>query len=159
MKKLLLSALCLIFSQVATAGDAGCGLGGLIISKNSKGLQLLATTSNASFLSQPLGITFGTSGCSASGIVSNEKEMQYYVELNQNELIKEMANANGEKLNTLATLAGCASPQGQKAFGTFTQQNLRTIAPVSNTTASEMVHNLKNQMTSSADSLSDCHGS
>ena len=57
------------------AGDAGCGLGGLIIQKNSKILQLLAVTTNHSFLSQEFGITFGTSGCSASGLVMNEKKM------------------------------------------------------------------------------------
>jgi hypothetical protein len=83
MKKLLMVAVLLLGSQAFAAGDAGCGLGSLIISKNSKALQIFAITTNWSFLSQPLGITSGTSNCSASSIVMNDKEIQYFVEVNQ----------------------------------------------------------------------------
>ena len=51
MKTLLISLL-MVFGLNAMANDAGCGLGGEIISKNSKLLQLFALTTNGSFFSQ-----------------------------------------------------------------------------------------------------------
>ena len=98
------------------AGDAGCGLGSVVISKNSKGLQLIALTTNVSISSQPLGITSGTSNCSSSGIVSNDKEIEYYVEVNKSELLKDMAKGDGESLDTFASLYGCQTASSKKDF-------------------------------------------
>ncbi|MGZ5280029.1 MAG: DUF3015 family protein, partial [Pseudobdellovibrionaceae bacterium] len=99
MKTVIFTFLTLIVSSVL-AGDAGCGLGSVIIQKNSKLLQLLAMTTNHSLFTQPLGITSGTSGCSSSGIVMNDKQMEYFVEVNHRDLSREMAQGQGEKLNT-----------------------------------------------------------
>lgn len=160
MKKLLIATLVTFgASSAMAAGDAGCGLGSVIISKNSKGLQLLAMTTNHMFFTQPLGITFGTSGCSSRGLVMNEKEMQYYVELNQQELIQEMANAEGEKLTTLASLAGCQNLSGQVAFADLAQKRMSAIVPTANTTSTEMVQNIKTEIMNSGDALNSCHGS
>jgi hypothetical protein len=158
MKKVLFAVLFMCSAQ-AFAGDAGCGLGSMIISKNSKGLQLLAMTTNASFFSQIFGITSGTSGCSSSGIVMNDKEVQYFVEVNQKELSREMAQGHGQLLATLAEMKGCKNTEAQSAFGTFTQGSYTNIIPASNTSAAEMVSNLNNELAGQKDLQSLCHGS
>ncbi|WP_413585986.1 DUF3015 family protein [Bdellovibrio sp. HCB274] len=158
MKKVLITAL-FLFSANAFAGDAGCGLGSMIITKNSKGLQLLALTTNGSFLSSFFGITSGTSGCSSSGIVMNDKEVQYFVEVNQKELSREMAQGHGQLLATLAEMKGCANTQAQAAFGSFTQNSYSNIIPAANTSAADMVSNLNNELAGQKDLQNLCHGS
>lgn len=128
------------------AGDSGCGLGSVVIQKNSKGLQLLSMTTNATFFSQAFGITSGTSGCSSSGIVMNDKEVEYYVEINQSDLTREMAQGKGEKLNTLAILAGCNGERGKAAFAQFTKERFASIVPNAQVTSSIVVENLKAEM-------------
>jgi hypothetical protein len=144
--KLILVIMLTLFGTATFAGDAGCGLGSIIIQKNSKGLQLLAWTTNGTFLSQPLGITSGTSGCSSSGLVKNDKQIEYFVEVNQDDLSREMAQGQGEKLNVLAQLNGCASPEAQAAFAGMTQVSYEKIIPTSDTLAQDFVQNLKVQM-------------
>ena len=141
-------------SFAMAAGDAGCGLGSLIITKNSKLLQLFAVTTNNSTGSQTLGITFGTSNCSANGIVQNDKQIQYFVEVNQEELTREMAQGHGEKLSTLAALNGCASDSQISAFNAKAQASFSTIVPAAKTTAVDFVNNMKSASVADA-----CHGS
>lgn len=143
----------------AFAGDAGCGLGGIIFTKNAKLLQLFAMTTNSFLLTQPLGITFGTSGCSSSGIVMNDKQIQYFVEINQEELSREMAQGHGEKLATLALLKGCLSNESQKAFAGFTQASYSQILPKANTSPVDMVQNLNTEMAGQTELSQICHGS
>lgn len=157
--KIIFCAILMMFSAQAFAGDAGCGLGSLIISKNSKGLQLFAMTTNFSFFSQPFGITSGTSGCSSSGLVMNEKEVQYFVEVNQEELSREMAQGHGEKLFTLAQMKGCSTETSQKAFGSFAQQSYAKIMPAADTKSFELVHNLNTEMSTQKELAQLCHGS
>ncbi|MGZ3727237.1 MAG: DUF3015 family protein, partial [Pseudobdellovibrio sp.] len=123
--------------------DAGCGLGGLIIKQNTKVMQVLAATTNGSFGSQTFGITFGTSGCSANGLVKNDKQIEYFVEVNQEALTREMAQGHGEKINTLAALNGCATQEQMTAFATKAQASFATIVPTAKTTAVDFVNNLK----------------
>lgn len=145
MKFLLAITLLLTSQVVLAAGDAGCGLGSMIISRNSKLLQLFALTTNSSMGTQLLGITSGTSNCTSSGLVMNEKEIQYYAEANQNELTKEMAQGQGQKLATLAALYGCN--EGQKAqFASMTQQNFESIVPSHDTSAEQMILNLNEKI-------------
>jgi hypothetical protein len=129
----------------AFAGDSGCGLGEVIIQKNSKGLQLLSWTTNGILFTQPLGITSGTSGCSSSGLVKNDQQMEYFVEVNHDDLSREMAQGSGEKLSVLAQLNGCVTPEAQAAFASMTQTSFGKIMPSEKTSASEMVQNLKQQ--------------
>jgi len=144
MKTMIITFLTLIVSS-AFAADAGCGLGSMIIQKNSKVLQLFAMTTNQTLLTQPLGITSGTSGCSASGIVMNDKQMEYFVEVNHSDLSREMAQGQGEKLNTLAALNGCATAEAQAAFAGMTQSSFDKIVPSADVKPTEMVRNLKAQ--------------
>ena len=133
----------LLLGSFAYAGDAGCGLGGMLIKSNAKLPQLGATLLNGTFGSQTFGITFGTSGCSASGIVKNDKQIQYFVEVNQAELTREMAQGRGEKINTLAALNGCMTQEQITAFNTKAQAAFKTIVPEAKTTAVDFVNNLK----------------
>ena len=158
MKKLILVLLASAGIQ-AHAADAGCGLGSVIIQRNSKVLQLLAMTTNSFFFTQPLGITSGTSGCSASGLVMADKEVQYFVEVNQEDLSREMAQGHGEKLATLANMKGCGSNQAQMAFGNFAQKSYERIIPSANTSAVDMVKNLNNEMSSQNELTQLCKGS
>ncbi|MBS1970275.1 MAG: DUF3015 family protein [Bdellovibrionales bacterium] len=162
MKKVLAASVAtalLMAGSSSMAADAGCGLGSIIFTKNSKLIQLFAATTNTSTLTQPLGITFGTSGCSASGLVMNDKQIQYFVEINQEELSREMAQGHGEKLATLALLKGCSSQDSQKAFAGFTQSSYSQILPAANTSAVDMVHNLNAEMAGQAELNQMCHGS
>ena len=144
MKRVLTLASLLItfvsFSSWA-AGDAGCGLGSMIISKNSKGLQLLALTTNGSFLSQPFGITSGTSGCSSSGLVMKDNEIQYYVEINQNEITRQMAMGQGDKVETLASLYGCQTDNSKKTFIEVSRTEFGKIQPHGNVKPNEFIKN------------------
>ncbi len=128
MRNYILTLLLSGISTIAFAsGDAGCGLGSVIISKNSKGLQLLAMTTNTSFFSQPLGITSGTSNCSSSGIVSNDKMIENYVQVNRQEILNDMAMGSGEKLETLAMLYGCSNNQAVADFKLLTKNEFNLI--------------------------------
>lgn len=143
MFKALVAAVLFTGSFAMAAGDAGCGLGSLLISSNTKLMQLFAGTTNASFGSQTFGITFGTSNCSAKGLVMNDKQIQYFVEVNQAELTRELAQGRGEKLSTLAALNGCNSEAQINNFNTQAQAHFQTIVPAAKTSAVDFVNNLK----------------
>lgn len=144
----------LLAGSVSYAGDAGCGLGSLIIKQNTKVMQVLAATTNGTFGSQTFGITFGTSNCSANGLVQNDKQIQYFVEVNQEELTRDMAQGRGEKISTLAALNGCATPEQIKSFNAKAQASFKTIVPAAKTTAVDFVTNMK-----SASIADVCQGS
>jgi hypothetical protein len=131
-----------LLGSAAMANDAGCGLGGMIIKQNTKVMQLLAATTNGTGF-QTVGITFGTSGCTANGLVMNEKQIQYFVEVNQEELTREMAQGRGEKISTLAALNGCATPAQITAFNAKAQASFERIVPNPKTTAVDFVSNMK----------------
>jgi len=126
MKFLTLALAVMISSSVFATGDAGCGLGSLIISKNSKLLQLFALTTNGSFGTQTFGITSGTSNCSASGIVMNDKQQELFVENNYQRIIVEMVQGSGPTLSAFSHALGCS---GEKSadFGSYTQKNYSEI--------------------------------
>ena len=150
-KSVLLTVL--LGSSVALANDAGCGLGSLVIKQNTKVMQVLAATTNGTFGSQTFGITFGTSNCSANGLVQNDKQIQYFVEVNQAELTREMAQGHGEKMVTLAALNGCNTEAEITAFNAKAQANFKTIVPAAKITAVDFVSNMKSSAVSDVCSL------
>ncbi len=158
MKKILVVlalALMTTSSFAAKYGSAGCGLGSMIFEGDQTWWkQVLAATTNGTFGTQTFGITFGTSNCSANGIVSNDKQIQYFVEVNQSELTREMAQGHGEKLSTLAALNGCASDSQISSFNAKAQSSFSMIVPSAKTTAVDFVNNMKSASVADA-----CHGS
>ncbi len=139
------------------ANDAGCGLGSMVISKNSKGLQLFAMTTNNSFFTQPLGITSGTSNCSASGIVVKDREIQYYVEVNQSEITRQMSMGKGEKIETLASLYGCQSESSKQSFIDVSRTQFGRIQTHHALKPDEFLKNLNQVIDENSARLSDCH--
>lgn len=136
----LISVLVLVLSTAAfgSTGDAGCGLGSLIISKNTKVSQTLALTTNATSWSQLFGITSGTSNCSAKGFVKNEAETQYYAEANLPSLKVDMARGSGESLAAFGQLMGCTQSD-MGAFSHAAQSKFSALFPSDNVSASDFV--------------------
>lgn len=150
----LLGTLMFSASQ-ANAQDSGCGLGTMIFKQNTKVFQLLAMTTNDTTFTQILGITTGTSGCRASSIVMREREVQYFAEVNKDDLSREMAQGEGEKLTTLASLYGCTG-EARTDFARMTQSSFARIVPNAETTAVEMVNNLNQEFISNATLTNKC---
>lgn len=125
-------------SVFAAAGDAGCGLGSLIFTKNTKLSQSLASTTNATFYTQLFGITSGTSNCSAKGIVKNEAEANYYAEANLPSLKVDVARGSGESLMAFGQILGC-SGDGLNKFSQAAQAKFTTLFPSDSVTALEFV--------------------
>jgi len=153
----LVTVLVTFISFSSWAGDAGCGLGSVIISKNSKGLQLLAMTTNSYLFTQPLGITSGTSGCSSSGLVMKSKEIQYYVEVNQSEITRQMSMGKGEKVETLASLYGCTSETSKQNFIEVSRTEFGKIQPHTQVKPNEFIENLNQVINENSARLADCH--
>jgi hypothetical protein len=139
-QRLLVLVSALFVSGAALAGDAGCGLGSMIITKNTKISQTLALTTNGSFLTQLFGITSGTSGCSASGWVMNNKEAVQYAETNFQNLKVDMARGSGESLAALTQIVGCAATQSE-SVGQVTRDSFSKIVTSEDITAVDMLQN------------------
>jgi hypothetical protein len=149
MKKLVLAAALILGANAAQAvTDAGCGLGSLIITENTKLMQVLAATTNGIGM-QTFAITSGTSNCTAENFVMREKAVRYFAEVNQQDLTREMAIGAGEKLTTLASLYGCQG-NAQKAFAQMTQSSYGQIVSSQNISAGDMVNNLNSQLKNSS---------
>jgi hypothetical protein len=88
-------------------GQAGCGLGSLIMKPQSA--QSSAAITNGSFGNQTLAITSGTSNCvpSGKGSAMNEMEQQNFFVANFSTLSKEIAQGNGETVTGFAGVLGC----------------------------------------------------
>ena len=112
MKKLIGLALAITFLSVPFAMaeelGSGCGLGKQIFAGQS-GLvpHVLAATTNGTSGNQTIGLTLGTSGCDADGVIKNDRASEAFVEVNFDNLSQDMAQGNGQYLHSLATLMGC----------------------------------------------------
>ena len=126
-------------------GDAGCGLGSVIITKNSKVLQLFVITTNYATGGLTFSMTTGTSNCKVNGIVKKGKELQYYTEVNHEQIIDEIARGKGEHLATIATLFGCES-HSLKAFSADMQANYSSVVSSPNMTSNQLLVNMNSQM-------------
>ena len=154
MKTFLLVSLVIsgfLSSQFAFArgyGDAGCGLGSIIMGKD--GNQVLAATSNDSSLTQPFGISSGTSNCVDDGAVKSSKAIPMFIEVNKTTLAKDAARGDGESIATLAQLMGCKS----KSLGTTLKANYEKIFVESKMESSEIESKIKSAV--SADRAHTC---
>lgn len=140
MKKLLIIFVSL-FSGSAGAvayGDAGCGLGSLVMGSETGVKQILAATTNASGM-QTFGITTGTSNCSEGGVFRAMKEVPAYIELNKLALAKDAARGQGETLAGLSQLMGCEN----RAFGKVIKANYNSIFVESKMDSSQIESRIK----------------
>lgn len=74
-----------------------------------------------------------------------EKAVQYFAEVNKDDLSREMARGEGEKLQTLAALYGCETPASRTQFSKAAQLAYGRILPTSNTSVTDMVKNLNGE--------------
>lgn len=126
-------------------GMAGCGLGSLLITKNSNGMQMLASTTNGTFGNQTFGITSGTLNCTKDGAMKAEAEQIFFAEVNMRHLSRNMAEGQGEFLGAFAELLGCEQ-SAQPTLFELTQSKYESLFPRPDTAPAEMLSALKGEM-------------
>jgi hypothetical protein len=134
-------------------GTAGCGLGSIIFTKNEAGPQILAATTNGTSGNQTFGISFGTSNCTASGLVRKDSEQEIFVHLNYDALEREVVSGKGEKLSTLASMMGCSS---SKEFGSVAKSNYGKLFAKSEPNPSQMLASLKQEIAQNPATSTTC---
>jgi DUF3015 family protein len=133
-------------------GPAGCGLGSLIFEPNSGFTQIFAATTNGTFGSTTFGISSGTSNCNDPP--GGSASAKTFVETNRTALAKDIARGQGETIESLSRLGGCADA---KAVGSSLQKNFDRVFP--NATMSDadvgnsVVDALRSDATLSCDQL------
>jgi hypothetical protein len=130
-KVLVLLAGLLLFSAAAFASDSssGCGLGWMILKKNSLVSSSLRATTNGIFFNATFGMTSGTSGCAKHDIVQNEKKAIHFAEANFGKLMQEMSQGSGEYLTSFSAVLGCKNNAG---FSSAMQKNFSAVADATN---------------------------
>ena len=163
MKKLILVGALVLslvsFSGSAFAagyGDAGCGLGAIVMGDRPGGPQVVAWFLNITGMAS-FAITTGTSHCNPVGLVKLEKEREEFAQKNYSTLVKEMAMGEGENLDTLAGLYGC-SQESHADFGSLVQENFASIVKSDSTNSQEMLSSLNSEMAGHAVLSKSCAG-
>jgi hypothetical protein len=140
---------CITLSGPAFAagfGGAGCGPGSLVAGTAPGAMQLLGVTINVTFSpTQYSAITTGFSNCNPQGLVKLEQERELFAQTNYSSLVREMAEGEGENLSTLAGMYGC-SVESHGEFNSMVQENFEHIVQSENTTSSQMLASLENEM-------------
>ncbi len=127
---------------------AGCGLGYVLFGKdnpNDKVLQILAVTTNGTLGNITFGITSGTLGCTVDGTIKTSLELEMYTVANFTNLSQEMAQGEGEFVNTFASLLG-SSDATRPALLEFFQENYSLLFPSADTTPDEMLATLRTEL-------------
>jgi hypothetical protein len=137
-------------------GAAGCGLGSMVLGSKPGIHQVFAATTNGTFGSQTLGITFGTSNCGDHGLVKISKEREVFAQENYTSLVKEMAQGKGENLSTLASLYQCPAAKHQE-FGAMVQEKFDSLVSSDQTTSTELLSQLEKQITGHPTLANSCN--
>ena len=146
MKKLLVIAL-LASSSIAMADDdAGCGLGSILFEgKSGAAPKILAATTNGTYGNQTFGITSGTLGCQADGVVSSRARLSMFMGTNSERLARDMSVGKGETLEVLANLLNIKA-EDKAAFFQVSQTNFGKIFAPQNQTAGDVLAALQQVM-------------
>ncbi len=122
-------------------GMAGCGLGSILFGESeSRGIQILSSTTNYTYFNQSFGISSGTSNCAENSGYSSETRMKNtvnYVAGNFEILKNEIAQGNGQTLAGLTSVMGC---QGTTEIGSFLQSHYGNIYPEDNNSKVESTY-------------------
>ncbi|PTQ89500.1 DUF3015 family protein [Agitococcus lubricus] len=146
MKKLLAIAL-LASSSVAMADqDVGCGLGTMVWAGQS-GLapKILAATTNGTSGNQTFGITSGTLGCQANGVITSRARLSMFMGTNSDRLARDMSVGQGETLDVLANLMNIKT-EDKATFFKATQTHFGKIFAPENKTAGDVLAALQKVM-------------
>lgn len=154
MKKILGLTIVLAFAlapmALAENNGSGCGLGKKVF-EGQRGLipNILAATTNGISGNQTFGMTSGTSGCDADAVVLQDKEQEVFVSANLDNLSQDMAQGQGQYVDTLATLMGCpVDLQGD--FSRMTQAKYESLVGASPLQAKTFIDSLKSEMSKDA---------
>jgi len=142
MKKVLFLAVIASLSSSAFAGNnIGCGLGSESMGEqDSVVMQVLAVTTNGTSGNQTFGITSGTLGCKKpSKIVSTE--LHQFVASNMDSLAQDIAQGQGEALDTLAQLMAVSSAD-RTAFNSKLQSNFGKIYTTASVDSAQVIDNI-----------------
>lgn len=150
MKKLI-ALMLLAGSSVAMADqDVGCGLGTVLFEgKSGVAPKVLAATTNGTYGNQTFGITSGTLGCKADGVISSRARLSMFMGTNSERLARDMSVGHGESLNVLADLMG-VKEQDKSLFFQTAKANFSTIFAADNQTAGQVLAALQQVMAKDA---------
>lgn len=140
MKKLVAIAVLASASTFSFADqDVGCGLGTMLWAGQS-GLipKLLAATTNGTSGNQTFGITSGTLGCQADGVISSRAKLSMFMGTNGERLARDMSVGHGESLNALADLMGIKTAD-KATFFQATKTHFGTIFAPENQSAGQVL--------------------
>ena len=142
-----------LYAKGKNYGAAGCGVGSLIFSGNTKGDQIFAATTNATF-TQTYSITSQTSNCFEEGSGAYlQYRQEEFVAVNYSDLQQQMAVGQGEKLESFALLLGCESPN---SFVSMAQKNHADFFAVPVNKATEFVERVKTSIKADSQASRAC---
>ncbi|MFA6237874.1 MAG: DUF3015 family protein [Bacteriovorax sp.] len=136
-------------------GMAGCGLGSVLFGESeSRGVQLLSSTTNGTYSNNTFGMSSGTSNCNAAKpdkTTDIKKNIDVFVAANREALATDLAKNNGETIVALAQIVGCPNSQ---TMGSELKKNYETI--FSTTNEFVVSNNLYNSVISSDYIVKNC---
>lgn len=146
MKKILAIALLATTSSAFADNDVGCGLGTMVwAGQSGVAPKILAATTNGTSGNQTFGITSGTLGCQADGVITSKARLSMFMGTNSERLARDMSVGQGESLNVLADLMG-VKEQDKALFFKTTQQHFSVIFSDQNQKASDVLAALQQVM-------------
>jgi Protein of unknown function (DUF3015) len=122
-------------------GDAGCGLGGMVIGNEPGFIQLVATFLNGICSNQTFGITSGTLGCARPTRSAKNDRLNEFVVANMDNLARDIAKGQGETLDSFAELMQVPAEK-RAAFDQKLQANFAVIFPSENVVLADVVDNI-----------------
>jgi len=145
MKKIILSALVGIMyagSASAAPNNVGCGWGSMIFEGDSGVMmQSLAASTNGISGNQTFGITSGTAGCAADGVVQKYAAADAFMGANVDKVARDMSVGGGEALAALADVMGIKEADKARFFE-VAKANFDAIVTSDSITSSEVMINL-----------------
>ncbi len=134
-------------AQEETASSVGCGVGSILF-EGQRGIapQVLAATTNGSFGNQTFGITSGTLGCVQGGVVQPPAEVRMLSVSQLDGLARDMAQGDGETLESLAAAMGVEEAD-RPLFFAAARENFDRLFPSPDTSADEMLVALNEVLT------------
>ena len=125
----LVGVMTLMAASVAGAqpkyGMAGCGLGSILIKKNTMVMQIVAATLNGTSGNQSLGMTTGTSNCMGSADAAQLMHQQDFIASNLRSLSQDVSRGEGDTLFAYAEVLGCQGVYPQ--FSKIAQSSYQRI--------------------------------
>ena len=125
-KYMIIALIGMLPLSAMAAGDnvGGCGWGSKVFNgKHGLMPNALAAIANSLFSINTFGMSSGTMGCSADGVVRSNWKTAMFIDGNKPKLAQDMSTGGGETLESLANLMG-VQEQHKTAFFQITKTTL-----------------------------------